>query len=668
MARERGGFCRPRGPQPTRHLLLGNVGPTPDAAALADLLAPFNGGHPPHITLPGGALGRTHCFASLSSPEAAAAAKAALHCACCASLGGRPLSLSFAEQRDDAPSDGASASDAPVVAVRTAAECGIPGLALLPGFVSAAEEAALLAEADAASHWQPLARRRVLHFGHVFDYETRGVGEPLHSIPPAARALADRIQGLPAAPAIDQLTVNEYAPGVGISPHVETHSAFTGAIVALSLGGTAAMSFRREGHTPRALFLPPRSLLIMAGEARYAWQHSVPQRKTDLVSPDGGAGEAEAVPRAPRRVSLTFRQVRGFPCDCSFPAYCDSQLAPLAPTRLALARMALKAPEGGVAAAAAGREGPAAEQQQQQGRQEEQQQAQQHSDGDDAVLAAAAAADPALDRQLAALEAQHVHAVYNAIAPHFASTRFAVWPRVRAFLEGLSPGALIADVGCGNGKYFGVRPDVFVLGSDRSEGLALVAARRLAPRPAGKGLRADVAVADGMALPHRPGCCDGVLCIAVLHHIASPARRLALLRQLLRVLRPGGRALVTVWATQQENMRKAAAAARTAARSGGAASLQQQQQQVQQPPPPSAAAASASQQQQQQQPQPLSPTPPSAAPAVDAAKGTVVFRRYYHLFAQGELDALVGQLGPQAALVDSFYDRDNWCCVYERVR
>ena len=290
MARERGGFCRPRGPQPTRHLLLGNVGPTPDAAALADLLAPFNGGHPPHITLPGGALGRTHCFASLSSPEAAAAAKAALHCACCASLGGRPLSLSFAEQRDDAPSDGASASDAPVVAVRTAAECGIPGLALLPGFVSAAEEAALLAEADAASHWQPLARRRVLHFGHVFDYEasggvvgwytgragapqpapqgvsasqrqscplascrslllnivrnlssphspaisanacmqTRGVGEPLHSIPPAARALADRIQGLPAAPAIDQLTVNEYAPGVGISPHVGERAAWPG--------------------------------------------------------------------------------------------------------------------------------------------------------------------------------------------------------------------------------------------------------------------------------------------------------------------------------------------------------------------------------------------------------------------------------------------------------
>jgi hypothetical protein len=56
-----------------------------------------------------------------------------------------------------------------------------------------------------------------------------------------------------------------------------------------------------------------------------------------------------------------------------------------------------------------------------------------------------------------------------------------VWPKVRAFLESFRVGDVIADVGCGNGKYFGVRQDVAVLGSDRSIGLAEVAARRLAP-------------------------------------------------------------------------------------------------------------------------------------------------------------------------------------------
>ncbi len=50
--------------------------------------------------------------------------------------------------------------------------------------------------------------------------------------------------------------------------------------------------------------------------------------------------------------------------------------------------------------------------------------------------------------------------------------RFAVWPRVRAFIESLPRGGVVADVGCGNGKYFGVRRDLAVLGSDFSAGEA----------------------------------------------------------------------------------------------------------------------------------------------------------------------------------------------------
>lgn len=69
--------------------------------------------------------------------------------------------------------------------------------------------------------------------------------------------------------------------------------------------------------------------------------------------------------------------------------------------------------------------------------------------------------------------------VYDVIAGHFSSTRFAVWPKVRAFLESLSPGSVVADVGCGNGKYLGVRPDLAVLGCDRSAGEELMSVARL---------------------------------------------------------------------------------------------------------------------------------------------------------------------------------------------
>ena len=59
------------------------------------------------------------------------------------------------------------------------------------------------------------------------------------------------------------------------------------------------------------------------------------------------------------------------------------------------------------------------------------------------------------------------------------ASRCLVW-QVRQFIEGLAPGSVVADVGCGNGKYFMVRQDIAVLGSDRSSGLAQVAATRLA--------------------------------------------------------------------------------------------------------------------------------------------------------------------------------------------
>ena len=48
--------------------------------------------------------------------------------------------------------------------------------------------------------------------------------------------------------------------------------------------------------------------------------------------------------------------------------------------------------------------------------------------------------------------------------------RFAIWPKVKEFIEAIPPGGVVADVGCGNGKYFGVRRDLAVLGSDASIG------------------------------------------------------------------------------------------------------------------------------------------------------------------------------------------------------
>jgi trans-aconitate methyltransferase len=55
--------------------------------------------------------------------------------------------------------------------------------------------------------------------------------------------------------------------------------------------------------------------------------------------------------------------------------------------------------------------------------------------------------------------------------------------QVKAFLDSIPSASILADVGCGNGKYFGVRPDVAILGSDRSPKLVETAARRYLVSP-----------------------------------------------------------------------------------------------------------------------------------------------------------------------------------------
>ena len=50
----------------------------------------------------------------------------------------------------------------------------------------------------------------------------------------------------------------------------------------------------------------------------------------------------------------------------------------------------------------------------------------------------------------------------------------------------------------------------------------------------------------------------------------------------------------------------------------------------------------------------------------DAVKNTVMFKRYYHLFDEGELDNLVSKtqgVRPKT----SYYDKSNWCAVLERL-
>ncbi|GIY62052.1 probable tRNA methyltransferase 9B [Caerostris extrusa] len=99
------------------------------------------------------------------------------------------------------------------------------------------------------------------------------------------------------------------------------------------------------------------------------------------------------------------------------------------------------------------------------------------------------------------------------------------------------------SLGCGNGKYLDINPDVMKIGSDRCA--ALTAAAR--------SKDFEVLTSDNLHMPFRDETFDAVLSIAVIHHFATTDRRIAAIKELTRVLRIGGKVLITVWAMEQRH-------------------------------------------------------------------------------------------------------------------
>ena len=148
------------------------------------------------------------------------------------------------------------------------------------------------------------------------------------------------------------------------------------------------------------------------------------------------------------------------------------------------------------------------------------------------------------------IEREHVHAVYDTIADHWDGTRYAPWPRVVEFIRSLEFGSLIADVGCGNGKYMQPtyigRPVAVgrgMIGCDMSKNLIQICGQR----------NFNALVCDGLLLPYRSNSYDAAISIAVFHHISTEARRLRALSELARIVKVGGSILIYAWAQEQDD-------------------------------------------------------------------------------------------------------------------
>ena len=180
----------------------------------------------------------------------------------------------------------------------------ISGLNYIPDFISNQEQDFLLSQVDQRS-WLTDLKRRVQHYGYKYDYKARAVGNDayLGQLPDWLSSICRKLHDDGIFPSVpDQMIVNEYLPGQGISAHIDCVPCFADTIASLSLGSPCVMDFTnpRTGDK-KSIALEKCSLIVLSGPARYEWQHAIPARKSDIIN---GVKTERA-----RRVSLTFRNV-----------------------------------------------------------------------------------------------------------------------------------------------------------------------------------------------------------------------------------------------------------------------------------------------------------------------------------------------------------------------
>lgn len=126
-----------------------------------------------------------------------------------------------------------------------------------------------------------VAKRTVRQFGLRYEFGTWKLdeAEPLPAeLEPAREAAAALAKVAPEE--LAQTLVSRYPAGAGIGWHRDA-PAF-GKVVGVSLLSACRMRFQRGKGEARETFhldLEPRSGYLLAGSARWAWQHSIPATK-----------------------------------------------------------------------------------------------------------------------------------------------------------------------------------------------------------------------------------------------------------------------------------------------------------------------------------------------------------------------------------------------------
>ncbi|HEC76616.1 MAG TPA: class I SAM-dependent methyltransferase [Thermoplasmatales archaeon] len=136
---------------------------------------------------------------------------------------------------------------------------------------------------------------------------------------------------------------------------------------------------------------------------------------------------------------------------------------------------------------------------------------------------------------------------WDIIAESFDSTRKYPWNECLEFIDDNNGNGI--DIGCGNGRhliYMAERCEIAV-GLDFSMKMIEVAKRKIEEMD-----NVVLVCGDACALPFRENFFDFAVFVASLHNIKGRENRIKALRELRRVLKKKGRAIISVWAKWQD--------------------------------------------------------------------------------------------------------------------
>ena len=154
------------------------------------------------------------------------------------------------------------------------------------------------------------------------------------------------------------------------------------------------------------------------------------------------------------------------------------------------------------------------------------------------------------------MEIPDVIQCYSQIATSFDKTRQYVWGFVKIFIEEIQTALdshaldplMVYDIGCGNGKNMVKICETMHDSNERSQTQHAIKGCDLTPEfvEICKQKNLDVVIGDVLDIPFRDKSADYVMCIAVIHHLKTIEERKRAIMEMLRVLKNGGKMLLSV--------------------------------------------------------------------------------------------------------------------------